>query len=463
MAASGPRSKFFLAALALGLIIRLSTLAATSRLDTHIEDEQHYRQLAGNLVDGNGFAFRPGVPTSLRPPLYPALIAGIWTVTGRDDLQSIRVVQILLAMATALLVYATGRRAFNPDVARVAAAAYWLYPGLVVSNFLILTETLFTALLLLFVWLAVVLVQSTAPRVRIAVACGAALGLGALTRSVLWPLPLVLCPLIFVIVHGSWRLRLIIATAVFAGYGVVVGPWAVRNTRLQGVPTVVDTMGGLNLRMGNYEHTPDDRIWDAVSLSNDPEKTWVAGINEAFPDRLPTEGEKDKWAQRKAVEYMVAHPGVTLRRAAIKFADFWGLEREYLAGIKQGFFRPPTWLAIVISVAIVTSFPFVALVAAAGIWLSPAANWRVQALLLLPIVSIAGVHSIVFGHSRYHLPIVPLLLLFGTAAVLRFRQGFNGSTFARAGAVLTGGILVAIWTRQVVIVDAARISALLGG
>ena len=39
------------------------------------------------------------------------------------------------------------------------------------------------------------------------------------------------------------------------------------QSRLQGVPVIVDTMGGLNLHMGNYEYTPHDRPWDAVSLS----------------------------------------------------------------------------------------------------------------------------------------------------------------------------------------------------
>ena len=463
MAVSGAANRFFLAALAVGLIVRLATLAATSGLDTHIEDEQHYRQLAGNLVDRHEFAFRPGAPTSLRPPFYPALIASIWTVTGRDNLQSIRAVQIVLAMLTAGLVYVLGRRAFNPKVARVAAAAYWLYPGLVVSNFLILTETLFTALLLVFLWLAVMLVQSPAPRSRVALACGVALGLAALTRSVLWPLPLVLCPLMAVAVSGSWRRRLTIAAAIFAGYAMTVGPWAIRNTRLQGVPTVIDTMGGLNLRMGNYEHTPEDRMWDAVSLSGDPMKTWVAGINDDFPNRLPTEGEKDKWAQRKALEYMSAHPLITARRAAIKFADFWGLEREFLAGIKQGFFRPPTWAGLLISIAIVISFPLVAVAAAAGVWLTPASDWRVQTLLLLPIVAITAVHSIVFGHSRYHLPLVPLLLLFGTAAVLQLRHAKIAAASARTGAVVTMLLLSAIWLRQILVVDLRRIQAFFGG
>ena len=63
------------------------------------------------------------------------------------NLQAVRVLQILMALATVLLVYRLGRRVFNHDVACYAAGVFWLYPSLVFFNFTILTETLFTFLL----------------------------------------------------------------------------------------------------------------------------------------------------------------------------------------------------------------------------------------------------------------------------------------------------------------------------
>jgi hypothetical protein len=80
-------------------------------------------------------------------------------------------------------------------------------------------------------------------------------------------------------------------------------------------------MGGINLRMGNYEYTPDDRMWDAVSLRG--EKNWVYGIG-ADVDHTPTEGEKDKWAQRKALEYMRANPGITAAARRHQVRGFLG-------------------------------------------------------------------------------------------------------------------------------------------
>ena len=147
---------------------------------------------------------------------------------------------------------------------------------------------MFTLLLLAFVLLAVMLVQT--PRASTAFLCGVALGLAALTRSVLWPLPLVLCPLLAFLIRGpACRAVSLLPRCCWLGYAVVVAPWAVRNTRLQETLTIVDTMGGINLRMGNYEYTPDDRMWDAVSIGGD--KSWVHGFATEQPgpgaDRRP--------------------------------------------------------------------------------------------------------------------------------------------------------------------------------
>jgi len=140
-------------AFVVGLVVRVAILAGTGGLTTKIMDEQHYSQIAQNIVAGNGFAWGPGQPTSIRPPLYPALLASVWS-RSPDNLQAVRVIQILIALATAVFVYILGLRVYGPSVGAWAAAACWLYPSLVFFNFLILTETLFTFLLVAFVLLA---------------------------------------------------------------------------------------------------------------------------------------------------------------------------------------------------------------------------------------------------------------------------------------------------------------------
>jgi hypothetical protein len=83
-----------------------------------------------------------------------------------------------------------------------------------------------------------------------------------------------------------------------------------------------------------------------------------------------------------------------------------------------------------------------------------------QILLLLPVLLITAGHTIVFGHSRYHLPIMPIFgvyaaALWANAPAYRLSRGF-----VRAGALASVSVLLAVWIRQVAVVDLARITSL---
>jgi hypothetical protein len=159
---------------------------------------------------------------------------------------------------------------------------------------------------------------------------------------------------------------------------------------------------------------------------------------------------------------MRANPGVTARRSVIKFADFWGLEREFMAGIKGGLFSPPEWFGIAGSIAIVLAYVLVVTIGAAGLWLAPPDDWKANVVALLPVAVIVAAHTIVFGHSRYHVPLMPILGVYG-AAMIAGRMPSLSFTPRRLilGATVTVTVLAAIWIRQVALVDLQRITALL--
>src|SRR5262249_22716036 len=131
-------SRFFRWSLLLGLTVRLVIFLNTSGLDTRIVDEQQYSQISSNIFAGEGFGWGPGELTSIRPPLYPALVAAIWKTFGLHNFQAVRAVQILLALATTALVFQLGRRAYDRTTGYYAAAIFWLYPSLIFFNFLVL-------------------------------------------------------------------------------------------------------------------------------------------------------------------------------------------------------------------------------------------------------------------------------------------------------------------------------------
>jgi 4-amino-4-deoxy-L-arabinose transferase-like glycosyltransferase len=371
----------------------------------------------------------------------------------------VRWAQVAVSLLSVWLLYLVGCRVFDRRIALLAAAGLAVYPSLLFSGILLLTETLFVLLLLLFVYCLLELDRR--PSASMALATGAVLALCALTRSVMWPFILVLVALAWLGLRADRRTRATVIAGLLAGYALVISPWAARNTALQGTLTVVDTMGGLNLYMGNYEYTPEDRMWDAVSLTGD--RYWAASLPPHGPDGQPwTEGRKDKWAQRQALTYMAAHPWTTLRRSVLKLADFWGLERDFVAGVQRGYYSPPAWALGVGAVATTLGYILTAVLAAVGIWLAPP-PWRAHALLLLVVGFIAGVHAVVFGHSRYHLPLVPILLLYAASAfsARRWRDLLTGRPALLAAATIA--LLVVVWSREIVVRDWDRIRALVAG
>ena len=151
----------------------------------------------------------------------------------------------------------------------------------------------------------------------------------------------------------------------------------------------------------------------------------------------------------------------TARRAVIKFGDFWGLEREFIAGVQQGFFSPPVWITVIGTALMLVAFPVVLFGGVAGAFFARAADWRGLVLLLLPVAIVTGLHTIVFGHPRYHLPLVPMLGILTAALVVQWESRFWRD---RKGAVLATAVMVAIlaafWARQILFVDADRIQRL---
>ena len=159
----------------------------------------------------------------------------------------------------------------------------------------------------------------------------------------MWPYPLLLAPLLFWWVPLPWRRRLATVTLLLGAYAAVVLPWSFRNLRVQHAFVVVDVLGGYNLRMGNYEHTREDRMWDTVALTG--EKNWSWELTRSTRASTSPKAKRRSGRSAKRSSTSAQHPVITLRRSLIKFADFWGLEREFIAGFRAGTFTPPAWFA----------------------------------------------------------------------------------------------------------------------
>jgi 4-amino-4-deoxy-L-arabinose transferase-like glycosyltransferase len=433
--------------LAAGLILRLILLWRFDGMDLRVWDERDYDVLAANLVRYGEYAFEPGTPTSLRPPLYPAMVAGIYKVAGVGNYQAVRLVQIGLGLATAAVVYMIGRGAYGPRAGLIAAAICCFYPSLVGATNLVLTETLFTLLVcLLVLWFQRYL---SSERRGWLFAAGVTLGLAALTRSVLWLFPpLAFLYLLFLGRERTWLGRLASATTLVLAFCVTLAPWTIRNTLLQKTFTTVDVMGGRNVMMGNYEHTLEDRPWATIELKG--ETAWHSVLAENQSLKGKTQGQIDKLAMRYAIDYVLSHPVQTIRRSTAKFFHFWQLERELIAGAQTGLWGNFGKPAILGMAAVILGAYVVTMAAGIfGVWLRPM-DWRLHVLLLLLIAFVTGLHALAFGHSRYHLPLMPLVILYAAGAIDQWRRlAGRWKSFGFAAAVACLLVLGASWALEI--------------
>lgn len=445
--------------LLMALVLRLGIAWWIGASPPQIFDEQSYNEIAGSLATSGRFADQTGRLTSLRPPLHPALLAAVYWVWGEHHYLAARLVQALVGALTVLPLYSLAQGMFSRRVALLAVALFAVEPSLMGYTGLLLSETLFTFLLVLSCLLMQRLLQDG--RFHWAFLFGVATGLAALTRSLMLPMVPVFCLFLYWALHSwRWPRRLALSATVVVGCLVVVGPWIVRNTRLEGTLTTIDAIGGRNLMMGNYEYTPLTRSWDTISILAGTEKSWEVLLIQQHPEfgRL-SQGARDKLAMRHGLKFILAHPGLTLKRSCVKFFDFWQLERTLLGGMKMGWwgnFSRPALIAAAVLMSAANAG--VILAGILGLFLSRPNDLRMHVFIILLILLTAAVHTLIFAHSRYRLPLMPLLLIYSASLPFfwktRSLRWHNGRFLT---AVVLGFALVASWSVQFIVFDVGRL------
>lgn len=438
---------------AIAAVLRLVFWWGFCNQSLNIWDEREYDQLAQRLATTGEFAFEPGgALTSLRPPLYPAFVASVYAVAGVGNYAAVRLAQAVISLLTAGVLFALGRTVADRRTANWLVGIYCFYPSLLGYTNLLLTETLFTFLLTAAIYCCVRVLNRGS--IIWAVATGLVLGLATLTRSILWLAPPFLAVFLVAALRIPWTNRVCGVTALLCSFAAVIAPWSIRNTHLQQTFTVVDVMGGRNFMMGNYEHTPLFRSWDAIAIESP--NSWIDKVMaDSTPEQRRTQGMIDKLAMRQGLAFVAENPGLTAKRDLVKFFDFWGLERELIAGAGRGYFGdwPPS-LLILSAYAICGAYATVLLLGIFGALVIGLPDARVSWLLSCVIAFVCGLHTITFGHSRYHLPLMPLIMIFAAQAIVHRDEIWRRrSTPTFAVATLLCGVFVASWMWLFMAVD----------
>jgi len=350
--------------------------------------------VAASLARGHGFAspFGGGVytgPTAWLAPLYPSMVALVFRLFGVFSAASaITVLAINSAFSslTCLTISAIGKRVFSRTVGLCSAWIWALVPFFARWPITWVWETALAALLLSWLFLITLKLDSLQRK-------------GWLALGAVWALTALSCPSVlgflpFSLLYPVWKLRsqwqraalrMVEAGLLFA---VLISPWIVRNYVVFGKPVFL---------RGNY--------WFEFSLSNyhgSNGAAWSGGhpaLNPSHLRRYAEIGELAFVAERKAqaFQFVREHRGEFAALVGKRVLNFWdGGELMYESPDDP--FKP--WMLALTS-----------LIAGAGLWLGlrrhvPGMMAFLGLFVLYPIP-----YYLTYVNPRYRHPIEPMMVV----------------------------------------------------
>lgn len=385
---SRPARRALLLILLVGLCLRLgwalmqpSDPAALRSLP----DQQEYVELAAAIAQGHTMSFhddRFGERVyAYRTPGYPAFLA----ITG-PHVGVARVGQAIVDTSTILAAYLLARRWLGRRASLLAATLVAVNPFLVYFSGLLLSETLYTALL---AWAAVGLAYESR-RWWIGHVGALLLAVGTVAR----PSSLFLVVLLPLLTPAlGWRARGSLIFTAIVGAMLLLAPWAMRNERLLGQPVLTTTNGGITLYDGFH-----------------PGATGAS--NQSFVARMPqlremTELQRSDYLESLGWRFIADHPGEAVRLGLVKLARTWSP-----IPLSAEFGRPLYRI-----VGLLYAVPLYALVLW-GLW-RPGLSRSIKLFLVAAALYYSAVHVMSVGSLRYRIPVEPLLTVVAASVVTR--------------------------------------------
>lgn len=384
-------------------------------------DAAWYFARATEMAAGQGYSEK-GHPTAFWPVGYPAFLAGLFVVFGSNVLVG-QLANLALAAASAPLIYSIAKRLLGDETAaRLALVLVTVYPNSIAYVALLLTETLFTFLLLLATWLLL-----RRQSLSVLLATGVVFGLAIFVKS---QTILLIVPIVVLVgwTHCTWRplwVGVARSVLVLAVALATVSPWSWRNQQVFGQWIMSSTNGGISLLCGNNpsvvgdyrrDFSCDDRIFDGVRFS--------------VQDQVAA----DRRARDLAFQWIRDHPADFVGMFPKKIFRLWVPDGEAEWAYQQD---SPVYGAnatMFRAVRLANQALYLLMLAGAAAGVLVALAHRAPPIVFLG-VAIAAVHTIVSmvfsGQSRYHFPTMPFLIAYAAWLGAWLLSGRERSLVAR--------------------------------
>jgi 4-amino-4-deoxy-L-arabinose transferase-like glycosyltransferase len=379
-------------------------------------DSAWYLRVARNIAVNHIFSSSADginvAPTAFRPPLYPTLIAALWFGNSEPSF-AVLLLQVLLGTATVTLCYLMARDQFGRGVALLAATGMALAPMTGRFTAVILSETLFTFLLTLgvFLW----------GRKRY-VSTGIVFGVAALTRVTLLPF-VVLLPLLTLL--RPWRSQRRSYSTIMLISLAVASIWIGRNAIVFDRFIPVAASGyGTNLLLGTLETKDADDL--------PARKALLRSVDGNGGDPNTDETEFDRVRLRAAFRRIADNPRRWLVARAQQYPRLFIDSGSYVFGdegiafiavLRQGRIGQAT-----IRIGFILGNILVLFFALVGLIVERARFVILSHITLFPIF-LSAISLPLWIEPRYGLPMMPLLTILAAVGMV----ALWGSWRRRAG------------------------------
>lgn len=412
-----------LAALAIAMVLRIGVVfylgAGIGDIRGGTADQVSYDMLGQRLSTGYGFSFptdwwpyaRADQPTAFWSYLYSLYLGAVYVLFGHNPIVARLIQVIVVAVATPLMLYRLGSRAFGGKVGLLAAAVSAVYLYFVVYAASLMTEAFYITGILWATDAAFRLDDRLKAGGRpwpAAVEFGVVVGATIMLRQlvVVYFAPLGLWLLIRSIQRGQARrmtLAFVLSTAVVL---LFVSPILVRNQRVFGSATLLNTNAGFTLFWSNHP-----------IYGTHFEATLSPAHGVSYQDLIPpelrnlNEAQLDRALLRRAIAFVLSDPGrfvrLSLSRIPVYFI-FWPTSDSTLLSN----------LSRVLSFGLFLPVMLYGLVRVAWVYLRGGATqrarvrWDAVGVFWLFIVLYTGLHLISWANVRYRLPVDAFLIIF---------------------------------------------------
>lgn len=387
------------------LIIKLFIIIKYGRFLTLSSDDLNYIKSGIILLEKGILTYQSFTePTVFITPGYPVFLAFIFSLAGHDyfGIQVVRVVQALFSSLWIILVFYIAKELSNERTALISAILVSFYMPNITTPGYIMTETLFTTLLLLLVYYS--LIFSAKPKISKFIILGSIWAAATLCRPTIALYPVLLIIYLRLYCRISVKRLLKLSAVMLFTFALIMLPWWLRNFQEYGEFIPLAASSGNPMLQGtyiDYKQAPEDVI--NYQLGKNSFETNKIEIQTAMI-RIKSEINKDLWGYLKWY-------AVGKTKAFWSSAFYW---KEFL-GVNH---------------YLVLSYHYVLLLGFAGMAYIIRKGFTRFILPISAIFYFNLTHCVFMAFDRYAFPVMPLLTIFCSVFLVKFYEIVRKANFS---------------------------------